>query len=98
MRRQHFAMLISPLYFSDMPTHKIIYPAADGSVAVVVPADDMLPLSVALKDVPAGLPFLILPADEVPPSDSRAGWTPSFAEPDGHGLGHDAWVDSGTQL
>lgn len=77
---------------------KIIYPSASGSVAVVVPAEGMQVLDVALKDVPAGVPFRIVSAETVPPSGSRAGWTPSFAEPDGHGLGHDAWAASGTQL
>ena len=47
----------------------------------------------ALKDVPAGTPYLIVnPATDLPPDfDFFEAWEADFSTPDGHGIGADAW-------
>lgn len=58
-------------------TQAIIYKTADG-VAVIHPTDDALALygieAIALKDVPAGLPFKIIDASELPDRSQRNQW------------------------
>lgn len=58
-------------------TQAIIYKTADG-VAVLYPTDDALALygieAIALKDVPAGLPFKIIDASELPDRSQRNQW------------------------
>jgi len=52
-----------------------------------------LPLQdVAFKDVPAGLPYLFIETADIP-ADSffAAAWEADFSNPDGHGLGADAY-------
>ena len=48
--------------------HRILYPTADGGVAVVVPAEEcgLTIEAIAAKDVPAGTPFQIVEADTIP--------------------------------
>ncbi|EKS26736.1 hypothetical protein [Afipia felis] len=71
---------------------KIIYPI-DGKVAVVFPTGELPVDQVALKDVPAGLPFLIVDDADVPEDFSFSdAWVADFSNPDGHGIGHDAWA------
>ena len=47
---------------------RIIYPTADGGVAVIVPAEEcgLTIEAIAAKDVPAGTPFKIVDADTIP--------------------------------
>ena len=47
---------------------RIIYPTDDGGVAVIVPAPEcgLTIEEIATKDVPAGKPYKILDASEVP--------------------------------
>lgn len=47
---------------------RIIYPTDEGGVAVIVPSPDcgMTIEEIAAKDVPAGKPFKIIDATEVP--------------------------------
>jgi len=71
---------------------KIIYPF-DGGIAVVHPTGELPINQVALKDVPAGVPFLIVDDADVPEDRSfRNAWTADFSEPHGYGLGHEAWA------
>lgn len=71
---------------------KIIYPT-DSGIAVVHPTDELSIEQVALKDIPAGSPFLIIADEDVPEDRTfRAAWTADFSNPDGYGIGHDAWV------
>ena len=48
--------------------HHIIYPTADGGVAVIVPTDEcgLTIEAIAAKDVPQGVPFQIVEADTIP--------------------------------
>lgn len=50
-----------------MPNFRVIYPTDDGGVAVIVPADCGLTIEqIAAKDVPAGKPFKIIDAADIP--------------------------------
>lgn len=73
----------------------IVHPALDpeSGVWVVVPAPDC-PLSIeeiARKDVPAGLPYVFVDKSELPDPAYREAWDCDFSEPDGFGIGHEAW-------
>jgi len=72
---------------------RIIYPSGDG-VSILIPAEKSgLPVQeVARKDVPAGLPFRIIATAEIPTDRSQRDlWTADFSQPDGYGIGADAW-------
>lgn len=75
-----------------MPQY-IVYPLGDGGIAVIHPCDCGLAVAeIAAKDVPAGVPFRIVDASEIPADRTfRAAWEADFSEPDGHGLGAEAW-------
>jgi hypothetical protein len=51
-------------------TQRIIYPTDDGGVAIIVPAPEYLAdhtiEELAAKDVPAGKPFKIVDASDIP--------------------------------
>lgn len=66
--------------------NRIIYPTADG-ISVLIPADATLPLAyIAAKDVPAGVPYLIVDTSVIPSDRSdRAAWEADFSNPDGYG-------------
>lgn len=51
-----------------MSAKRIIYPTPDGGVAVIVPAPncELTIQQIAAKDVPAGVAFKIIDADDVP--------------------------------
>ena len=71
---------------------KILYPNADGGVTVVIPTGALPFEDVAQKDVPAGTPYLIVEDDVIPSDRSfRNAWEADFSNPDGHGIGSDAW-------
>jgi hypothetical protein len=72
----------------------IIYPNGQGGIAVIIPAPDCgIPLfEIGRKDVPAGVPFRIIPTSAIPQDRTfREAWTADFSAPDGHGIGADAW-------
>lgn len=57
---------------------RIIYPTPDGGVAVIVPAPDcgLTIEQIAAKDVPAGVNFQIVDADDIPADRTfRNAWT-----------------------
>lgn len=69
--------------------NRIIYPTADG-IAVIIPTGELPLEDVAKKDVPAGVPYKITPS--IPPDrDFRGAWEADFSEPDGYGMGAEAW-------
>ena len=66
-------------------TQVIIYKTDEGGVAIVRPTQEALDAhgieSIAIKDVPAGKPFKILDASEVPSDRSaRDSWTVDDAD------------------
>ena len=76
----------------------IIYPSdADGTgseISVIHPAvNTTIPINeIARKDVPAGVPYLIIEDTDLPANrDFREAWTADFSTPDGTGIGPDAW-------
>lgn len=71
---------------------RIIYPMPSGGIAVITPTGELPFEEVAFKDVPLGVPYLIIPAAEVPPRAQRGEWAPAFALPHGHGLGQQTWL------
>ena len=71
---------------------RIIYPTPEGGVAVVVPTGELPIEEVARKDVPAGVPFNIIDADDMPSDRTfRSAWEADITNPDGVGIGADAW-------
>jgi hypothetical protein len=71
---------------------KILYPNSEGGVNVIIPTGELPIEDVCQKDVPAGTPYLIV-EDDVIPSDRtfRNAWEADFSNPDGYGIGPDAW-------
>jgi hypothetical protein len=72
---------------------RIIYPTDDGGVAVIVPADCGLTIEeIAAKDVPAGVAYKIVDVADIPSDRTfRNAWEADFTNPDGFGIGADAW-------
>ena len=62
----------------------IIYNQDDGIPAVVMPTEEALEQhgiqAIAIKDVPAGKPFKIVDASELPQSTPQEAWTVDEAE------------------
>ena len=72
--------------------NRIIYKNKDNSVAVLIPAQEVLDTvglkSIAEKDVPHNLPYWIVPTSDIPTNRTfREAWEidESFGEPDGFG-------------
>ena len=73
-------------------TNVIIYPQNNGSIALVAPTGELPFADVAQKDVPAGKPYLILNYADLPADYTFFGaWEADFSNPDGHGIGADAY-------
>ena len=71
---------------------KIIYPNADGGISVVHPTGELPIEDICQKDVPASTPYLIVEDDVIPSDRSfRNAWEADFSNPDGYGIGADAW-------
>lgn len=69
----------------------IIYPTSSG-IAVNYPTGELPIHEVARKDVPAGVPYIIISTDNLPTNrEFRNAWTADFSDPTGYGIGHDAW-------
>jgi len=69
---------------------RIIYPTDDGGVAVIIPAPECLQEhtieEIAAKDVPAGKPYKIINASDLPADRTfRNAWEAVIDEPDGVG-------------
>lgn len=71
----------------------ILYRNDNGRVSVIIPADCGLTIEeIAQKDVPAGVPYKITDISNIPTDRTfRAAWEADFTEPDGYGIGADAW-------
>jgi hypothetical protein len=65
--------------------NRIIYKTDQGGVAVIIPTQEALDIwgieVIAIKDVPAGKPFKIVDASQIPTDRSeRAAWTVDEAD------------------
>jgi hypothetical protein len=65
--------------------NRIIYKNDEGGVAVIIPTQEALGIwgieAIAIKDVPAGKPFKIVDASEIPTDRSeREAWTVDEAD------------------
>lgn len=71
---------------------RILYPMSHGGVAIVSPTGELPIEDVCQKDVPAGVPYLIVSEDDIPSDRTfRGAWEADFSNPDGYGIGADAW-------
>ncbi len=73
---------------------RIIYQTDDGGVAIIVPAPQSILTieEIALKDVPANVAYKIVDVSEIPTDRTfRDAWEIDFQEPDGYGLGAEAF-------
>lgn len=71
---------------------RVIYETDDGVVAVIIPSGNLSIEEVARKDVPAGVPYKIVNVADVPTDRTfRAAWEADMTNPDGIGIGSDAW-------
>jgi hypothetical protein len=76
----------------------IIYPNDDGGVSIVIPSSNTKYTieQLALKDVPAGKPYRIIDATEIPTDRTfRNAWEADFSEPEGFGIGADEFFRLG---
>lgn len=71
----------------------IVYPSGEG-IAVLFPCDCGLTVEqIARKDVPAGAPYIIADATDLPADTAnRAAWRADFSQPDGYGIGPEAFA------
>jgi hypothetical protein len=73
-------------------TQRIIYQNNDGGVSIIIPTGKLAIEEVAKKDVPAGVPYKIVETASIPEDRTfRGAWEANITEPDGVGLGYDAW-------
>ena len=71
---------------------RIIYPNDDGSVSILIPTGEIAIEEVARKDVPAGVAYKIVDVANIPDDRTfRNAWEADITEPDGVGIGADAW-------
>jgi hypothetical protein len=75
-------------------TQRIIYSIDDGGVAIIIPAVEcgLTIEEIATKDVPAGVAYKIVDVTDIPSDRTfRGAWEADFTNPDGVGIGADAW-------
>jgi hypothetical protein len=71
---------------------RIIYPNDDGGVSVLIPTSELELAEVARKDVPAGVAYKIVDVADIPSDRTfRGAWEADFNNPNGVGIGQDAW-------
>jgi hypothetical protein len=70
---------------------RIIFQTQEG-IAVVIPTGELAIEEVARKDVPIGVPYKIVDKSIIPTElDFRNAWEADFSNPDGYGIGAEAW-------
>ena len=77
--------------------YNIIFPHG-GGVAVICPSAEcgLTLAQIARKDVPQGVPFLVVDAREVPSDRTfRAAWETDFSSPTGYGDPDGYWAEEG---
>lgn len=69
----------------------ILYPT-DSGVALTRPVNTEIPvLELARGTTPAGVPFILVDENELPDDAYFDAWSADFSEPDGYGIGLEAW-------
>jgi hypothetical protein len=72
--------------------NKIIYPLDNGGIAIIHPTNDLPFEEICRKDVPANKPYKIVDESVIPTDRTfRNAWEMDFSNPDGYGIGADAW-------
>jgi hypothetical protein len=77
-----------------MSNFRIIFtrPEDDSGVSIIIPTGELDIEEVARKDVPAGVPYKIVDEADIPTDRTfRDAWEANITEPDGYGIGADAW-------
>jgi len=70
----------------------IIYQNKSGGVSIIIPTGELFIEEVANKDVPAGTPYKFVTTDDIPSDRTfREAWEADFSNPDGYGIGADAY-------
>lgn len=70
----------------------IVYQQRNGEIAIVMPTSELPVEEVAKKDVPAGVPYLIVDQATLPADwEYSSAWEADFSQPHGTGLGHEGW-------
>jgi hypothetical protein len=71
----------------------IVFPNNTGGIAMCFPCECGLTVNeIARKDVPAGQPYLLVPTDQMPTDHTFfEAFEADFSNPDGYGIGADAW-------
>ena len=72
-------------------TRRILYPNDTGGINVLIPSGEIPFEDVCKKDVPAGKPYIIVDATELPDGNFRSAWQADFSSPDGAGIGDEAY-------
>ena len=74
-------------------THlRILFPHPNGMLAFVSPTGELSIEDTAAQCVPDGVPYKIVDVSEIPSDWSfRNAWETDFSNPDGYGIGADAW-------
>jgi hypothetical protein len=77
-------------------TQRIIYQNNAGGVSIIISTPEALQTltidDIAKKDVPAGVAYKIVDVSDIPEDITfRGAWEADITEPDGVGLGYDAW-------
>lgn len=71
---------------------RIIYLNEEGGIGIITPTNELPLEEVARKDTPEGVPYIIINASDLPEDFSfRRAWEADFSNPDGYGIGQDAW-------
>ena len=73
---------------------RIIYPQQSGLVSILTPSPEsnLTIDEMARKDVPTGVPYKIIDAEDIPTDRTfRNAWEADFSSPDGYGIGQAAW-------
>ena len=70
----------------------ILYQTEKG-LTLTRPVDLSIPLmELARGTTPAGVPFIFVDESELPDFEYFDAWTADFSEPDGYGIGPEAWA------
>lgn len=64
----------------------------ESGLSIIIPTGELPIEDVCLKDVPAGVPYKIIDVSDLPESrDYRNAWEADMTNPDGYGIGSEAW-------